>query len=530
MNIIQRIVAAAMALALSVPGLAFAQAVSLTEPVQTTSGPVRGVVEGDLTSWRGIPYAAPPIGNLRWRAPIPPRAWSTPLIANAYGSVCAQNADLGVFAKAGGSEDCLNLNVFVPTAKRSSTTLLPVFVWLYGGALRVGAALDYDPSRLAVEGGAIVVTLNYRVGLFGFFAHSAVQEDGKSGVNYGLLDQQLALKWVNDNIARFGGDANNVTIAGESAGGDSVIAHLVSPASRGTFQHAIAMSGTANILKFPTFGAPRPLNAAQKMASDFAEAVHCNTQMAAACLRALPTSQVLAHQTGFTAQQFIVDGKTLPIEPGVALSTGQINPVRTVILGSTRDEGNFFAGYLENESGKPIDESSFPKTMEIFFGDHAEVVMKQYPASAYTSPSEAFAAAATDMLFACTSQEAARRITAKTPAYVYEFADRTAPSYLKPTTFALGAAHTYELAYLFPSFHGGSGIPTTLNPLQKKLASQMVRYWSNPLNVTAPNSGWQPYNAKRQNVMSFVLPTARMTEMSFARAHHCEFWDKLGVY
>lgn len=498
--------------------------------VQTDAGPVVGERQRGLITWLGIPYAAPPIADLRWMPPQRPPQWSTPKPGRHYGNVCPQNADLGVFSKAGGSEDCLNLNIFVSERKANSSKPLPVFVWIHGGAMRVGAARDHDPVKLANNGGALVVTLNYRLGLFGFFGHPALQRNDQPGVNFGILDQQFALDWIQRNIEKFGGDPSNVTIAGESSGGDSVIAHLVSPGSAHKFQHAISMSGNAIVLKYPNFGAPKPLSWAAQVSQDFAKEVGCVRGDVAKCLRSLSTKDVLAHQSSYTAQQVIVDGKVIPKAPGEALRNGEINPVLTFINGNTLDEGAFFSGYLENASKKPLDEEGYVSLSKVFFGSHASKVRKAYPTRLYTTPSEAFGAAATDMLFACTARAVNARASAHIPTYAYEFADRTAPSYLNPTTFALGAAHTSELAYLFAGFHGGDGIAVTLNPLQTKLSDQMVKFWVNSSTRKQAEYVWPRYVSSKENVMRFVLPNAHMVESSFSEMHRCDFWDELNVY
>jgi para-nitrobenzyl esterase len=226
-------------------GLATGSPGQAQEPltINTASGAVIGTTVSGIESWLGIPYAAPPVGLLRWQPPQPATSWATPMKANALPSSCAQNGDLGVFARAGGSEDCLYLNVYRSADVALSGQKLPVVVWIHGGALQVGQGGDYDPSKLATHGKAIVVTLNYRLGVFGFLAHPAIDGEGHDFANYGLMDQQAALRWIQQNIAVFGGDPANITIAGESSGGNSVMAHIASPLSAGLFQHVIAMSG-----------------------------------------------------------------------------------------------------------------------------------------------------------------------------------------------------------------------------------------------------------------------------------------------
>lgn len=219
------------------------------------SGPIQGLDDGELLSWEGIPYAAPPTGANRWQPPRPVAAWTKTYQATILGNQCVQNADLGAFATPGGSEDCLYLNVYTGKqalqSARAEGLKLPVLVWIHGGSLWVGQGGDYDPRKLAVQGGVVVVTINYRLGMFGFFAHPDIDDEGHPVANYGQMDQSFALDWVQRNISAFGGDPDNVTIAGESSGGTSVIAQVVSPWSKGKFQYAIVMSGASMVITPP---------------------------------------------------------------------------------------------------------------------------------------------------------------------------------------------------------------------------------------------------------------------------------------
>ncbi|MFE7422848.1 carboxylesterase/lipase family protein [Rhodococcus sp. NPDC057529] len=492
------------------------------------SGAVQGNEHGEMHSYLGIPYAAAPVGDLRWRPPQQPPSWTSPLDATEYGNSCPQNADLGVFAKAGGNEDCLNLNVFVSKKSAESKKKLPVLVWIHGGALAVGGGGDYDPSKLAVDGGMVVVTINYRLGLLGYFADPALDREGHPFGNYGLMDQQFALDWVQRNIATFGGDPGNVTISGESSGGNSVLAHVASPLSSGKFQHAIPMSGAAIALQFPVFGAPRPLDVAERTGTDFTKAVGCGSR-GPECLRELPLNQILATQSPYLINQVIIDGRVIPTHPAEAFKSGKFNHV-TLINGSTRDEGTFFAGFPENESGAPLTAPGYPGALDAYFGPLTQDVLKEYPLDAFSNPSEALGAAVTDMQFACPGRAINRWMADQTPTYAFEFSDRTAPSYLNPTTFALGAAHTFELAYLFPRFHGGAGNPIELNPLQEKLSDKMVDYWSNAAGAEDREEEWPQYSPAEENTMSLILPEPRMDSQSFGHVHNCDFWDARGIY
>lgn len=469
---------AATAIGVAMYGLAFAQeaptapeasAQEATLPpptsgdVRTDAGPVSGIEQGGMMAYLGIPYAAPPVGDLRWRPPQPPEPWTATRKGTTFASDCAQNADLGVFGKAGGTEDCLYLNVFAaqgarPDAKR------PVLVWLHGGSLWVGSGRDYDASKLAVEGGAIVVTVNYRLGLFGLFAHPAIDDEGHDFANYGFMDQQAALDWVQRNIERFGGDPANVTISGESSGGTAVLGHVASPRSAGKFQHAIAMSGGAVALSPGNFGAPFDLADARASGSAFAAAVGC-TERSADCMRALPTKRILDEQTPFLINQMIIDGTTFPERPSEAFKSGRFNRV-TLINGNTRNEGTFFTAFRESLVGTTLTESDYASAMSVYFRKLTPKVVDAYPLKDYANPTDIYATAVTDYLFACSGLAMTRWASQYMPVYAYEFSDGTAPSYLAQTTYPLLSAHTFELSYLFPGFHGGDGTTVKLNSLQ----------------------------------------------------------------
>lgn len=495
--------------------------------VRTTSGKVEGVAENGLEAWLGLPYASPPTGPLRWRPPAPAKPWSGVRKAATLPGSCSQNDDLGVFAKAGGSEDCLYLNIYRPAGAHGAK--LPVFVWIHGGALLVGQGADYDPSKLAIEGKSIVVTLNYRLGAFGFFAHPSLAREGHAVGNYGLMDQQAALAWLQRNIAAFGGDPANVTIAGESSGGNSVMAHIASPSAAGLFQHAAAMSGGAVVLRHPAFGAARPLAEAEKAGLGLAKAAGCE-RGGAACLRALSARRLLAVQTPYATRQVLIDGTILPKHPADIYREGPVNQV-TLISGSTRDEGRFFAALAEIAAGKPMTADGYARELEIYYGaELAPRVAREYPLERYDSASEAYSAAVTDSLFSCPGRAAQTALAAKIPVYAYEFSEGTAPSYAAPTTFPLLAAHTLELPYLFPGFRGGGDAKVILNPLQEKLSSEMVGYFSAASRLGRTASPWERYRPAEENVMNFALPRGEMVKSRFSKFHRCAFWQTTGIY
>ena len=306
---------------------ASALANELTKPVRTVFGEVVGLQIDGGSRFLGIPYAAPPVGDLRWRPPRAPAAWSAPLQVVKYGPHCAQT-QRGVFASPSNSEDCLTLSVFSPEAQPTASAGRPVMIWFHGGGLFSGESDDYDGSLLARQGGVIVVTLNYRVGVFGFLSHPALNAEGHPSVNYGIMDQQAALQWVKANIRAFGGDRGNVTIFGQSGGGTAVMANLVSPKSAGLFHRAINQSGTRIAVTRP--------EAFLKIGTEFGTASGC-ADKGADCLRALSVEQVLARQDGVlrvVADFPSVDGTIIPEPALAAFEAGRFN--RVPILKSAR--------------------------------------------------------------------------------------------------------------------------------------------------------------------------------------------------
>jgi len=495
--------------------------------VKIDSGAVGGVTQNNIDEYLGIPYAAPPLGDLRWTPPQPAKPWTGTVAATKFGRTCAQNSDLGVFASPSADEDCLYLNVYVSKGAESVDKRLPVLVWIHGGALSVGAGSDHDGSQLAAKG-SVVVTINYRLGILGFLAHPKLDKEGHPFANYGLMDQQFALKWVKENIAAFGGDPENVTIFGESSGGTSVMSQIVSPGAAGLFQHAISQSGSAVIIKHPNFGAPRPLDFGEDLGAKFAVAAGCADQ-SVECLRKLPVAKILATQGPYQINQAFIDGTVLPTTYADAFKSGHFNHV-TIVNGSNLDEWRWAVAFIENGTGKALTADGYVAALKAYYGDAlAPKVLEAYPLKDYLSPSLAYGAAVTDSLFACTGRKANEWLAPQTPTYAYEFADQTAPSYLAPTTFDVGAGHTFELEYLFPLYHGGRGISHQLNPLQQHLADKMTEYWTS-LGKAADGRLWTKYDPKSDNYMRLILPEPEMTSGIFGVEHKCAFWDQSGIY
>jgi para-nitrobenzyl esterase len=476
--------------------------------VATTEGLVRGVATEASDQFRGIPYAAPPVGALRWQPPRPAARWSGVRDAGEFGPPCAQPP--GPFGTASTEEDCLFLNV----VRQKRAQHRPVLVWFHGGAMVSGSGDLYDPADL-VRNDVVVVTVNYRLGALGFLAHPALADSpgGASG-NYGLMDQQAALRWVARNIARFGGDPGNVTIFGESAGGLSVLSHLVSPGARGLFDRAVVMSGAYALTQ-------ESLASAEAAGQSFAAEAGCADQ-SAACLRGLPVTTLLARQGGNYVPN--IDGRVLHRSIGPSLATGAFHRV-PVVNGSTRDEWRLFVA-LNELQGMPVTEDNYLSMIAGTLGvppETAAAVAAEYPLSAYPSPPLALGAVGTDAIFACPALTVNNLTSRFVRTYGYEFSDENAPPLLPPVSFPQGAAHGTEVQYLFRLPVGGA-----LSPEQEKLAATMRRYWTSFAALGAPAGPppWPRFDATTQEVLSLVPPRPRVTT-DFATAHKCAFWSGL---
>jgi para-nitrobenzyl esterase len=483
----------------------------------TINGEVKAVDRLGMRSYFAIPYAAAPVGELRWTAPAPPQKWTSRLEKTASAAPCLQTSN-SPFRLQGDSEDCLYLDVHAPTGQGP----FPVMVNLHGGNFVTGGTVQYaDPSPL-VSKGVMVVNVAYRLGAMGFLAHPALAKDGAAG-NYGIMDQQAALKWVQENIAYFGGDKNNVTLFGESAGGFSVMVHLAAPGSKGLFHKAIVQSGN--------YGNDRQLPAAQMggvsstvvdNAIKAAKAagvggIACEAgAVTAACLRGLPDAVVrkqLADAISAALANPVpsVDGKVLAKFVKASFAAGENNKV-PLIDGTNQNE---YALYVAiSEAGRraaasppnvdPADKSfalpavAYAPTIGALTAgsgvNRADLVTTWYPlvnygADAALQPSLAEAALATDLGFSCPALRTVQRVAAQnTPVWMYEFRDQTAiPSvgiangkyYL---SFPQGAAHSYDLQYLYKLQDLG-------NEERRQLQAAMSRYWSNFARTGDPNKG-----------------------------------------
>ena len=508
----------AAAPAVSASTLGGQAAASASGPVAgTANGAVRGLVNGAVDEFLGIPYAAPPVGPLRWQPPQPAASWSGVRDATQFAPHCPQLAS--PFGQASTSEDCLFLNVFTPS-HRPPGAGSPVMVWIHGGALVTGESNDYDPTKL-VEDGVTVVTINYRLGALGFLADPALADaNGQSG-DYGLEDQQAALRWVQRNIASFGGNAHNVTLFGESAGGLSTLSQVASPQARGLFQKAIVESGSYNLTQ-------ASLASAETAGQAFAAKAGCADQTAA-CLRSLPVSTILANEdtAGYTPN---LNSEVLPETLGTAFATGDFNRV-PIINGTNHDEWRLFVALSELE-GNPVTAANYQPMISSTLGVPAAVaavVAAEYPLTAYSSPSVALGAVGTDAIFACPALTIDQSVSKFVPTFAYEFNDENAPeNFLPPVSFPYGAAHATEIQYLMalPT----AAFPGTLTAAQQQLAATMKGYWTNFAKRGVPGSFgspfWPLFNTVTQQMQSLVPPVPQ-TETGFATAHKCAFWTAL---
>ncbi|MBI4701549.1 MAG: carboxylesterase family protein [Deltaproteobacteria bacterium] len=493
--------------------------------VVTTGGPAKGTSIGEARAWLGIPYAAPPLGALRFKAAQPVVAWAEPREASEVGPICPQRDMMTGKYVSDSSEDCLTLNVWAPSAAPGAP--LPVMVWLHGGGFVVGSGHGegtYSGEHLAPAGPVVLVTVNYRLGPLGFLAHTALSAEDPghpwSG-NYGLEDQRFALEWVRDNIAAFGGDPTNVTIFGESAGGISVVAHLVSPQSKGLFARAVVQSGPAESLMMP-------LAWGEAQGADFAKTAGCEGDgaKAIACLRAKKAEEIVAAQP---QEPFLfgsgpswapwVDGHVLPEAGPKALAAGDVN-AGPVLLGSNKDEGTLFIALAKLGDITEQQYAQIVKSLP-YTAAHADAVLGEYPASAYDKPADALTDVVGHGLFNCSTRRTARALR-KNGAQVFLY------YFTREVDFVLGdwgAFHSAELAFLFGTKELGV---TPLAAEDKPLSEAMMGYWTRFAQGGDPNGAgavvWPEYDQPGDQHLVLDLAIATGSDLL---ADKCDFWDSI---
>ncbi|WP_126174038.1 carboxylesterase/lipase family protein [Altericroceibacterium xinjiangense] len=463
----------------------------LDNPVRTDKGLVSGVpgaVDG-VTVFKGIPFAAPPVGNLRWKMPQPASAWQGVRPGDTFGNVCIQPPGEGRVNPATDfpdspsmSEDCLYLNVWTPAD--SGSEKLPVMVWLYGGAYNEGAGsspFSYGDNLAAKD--VVLVTFNYRVGSLGFLSHPELNAESPHNAsgNQALGDAVAALQWVKNNIAAFGGDPNNVTIFGESAGAAMDAGLVGSPVADGLFERAISESGGWMGLGIAKMVAredaeKRTLEAAQKIgATSLAE------------LRALPAKEVFNQIRG---QGMIVDGWIIPEDLSKTFAEGRQNKV-DVLVGSNAEEGSFTAAF-----GPPMTLENWTKTAAQRWGDLAELGLAAYPANDDAAAKLVAMEPFSDTLAWHMRLFAESQARVGQDAWLYWFKHR--PPY-DPGAPDLGAAHTAEIPYVFDNlaaprtFPGQSSVKLMAgNPREEALADLVSSYWVNFARTGNPNGAGLP--------------------------------------
>lgn len=441
----------------------------------TTSGVVAGVTDGAIVSYKGLPYAAPPIGPLRWRSPEPPQAWKGIRRASSFGPPCAQPALRGrTEVSAISSEDCLYLNVWAPRGK--STSRLPVMVWIHGGAFLngMGSSPTYDGAKLAAKG-VVVVTINYRLGVFGFLAHPDLTAEAasRSSGNYGLEDQIAALRWVAANIRAFGGDPANVTIFGQSAGGASVMNLLVSRQTEGLFRRAIAQSGAAR----GAIGG-MSLTAAERHGQTFARGASL------AALRALDTRTVLeqAQQVAEAGVRFglVNDGFVIDSDTETAFADPRRRKL-PLLIGSNAREGLTV-----------IPDDRLEAALAAEFGANAIKARAAYRLDQGAAADDAVMGTpaqqlSTDTSFRCGSVRLAQaRAKTGAPTWQYQF------EHFVPGREDQGAAHSFEVPYVFGNLSRTGFAAANYGPADRTLSDVLVGYWTNFAKRGDPNGPGLP--------------------------------------
>jgi para-nitrobenzyl esterase len=474
--------------------LAMGATASASDQVKTTAGIVEGFTATGSTVrvFRGIPYAAPPVGNLRWQPPRPVTPWNGVRKATEFGPRCMQGRIYeDMIFRDSNREDCLYLNVWTPA--KAASERLPVMVWIYGGGFQSGSTSEprQDGERLAGKG-VVVVSMNYRVGIFAFFAHPELtsESERKASGNYGLMDQTAALRWVKDNIAAFGGDAGKVTIFGESAGSASVSGQMASPLARGLFHRAIGESGA--FFRFTDSPlAPPTLAASEKTGAEFATSIG---KASLAELRAMSAADLLKAvadaKRWFTPN---IDGYFLPKEVAAVYAAGEQSHV-PLLAGWNADEVR--AGVVLGDD--KVTAASFREKTKERFKDAADPVLAAYPSGSEAEALESAAALASDTFIGYSTWKwiEVHRKTGGSPIYRYSF-DRKIPVAPdtkvngKPATAGdVGARHAGEIEYVFGTLDSVPKVSWTDG--DRKLSDLMLSYWANFARTGDPNGPGLP--------------------------------------
>ena len=483
--------------------------------VCTESGAVRGLLDGDVRSFRGIPYAKPPVGELRFRPPQAADPWLGVRSAEQVGPMCPQIQGGSVV----GNEDCLTLNIW--SAAAPSEEPLPVMVWLTGGGNHGSSGGSYDGSLMARRGNVVFVTYNPRLGALGFLAHPALDEERSEGVsgNYGTLDQIAMLQWLQRNIREFGGDPDKVFLFGTSAGGGNVCALLTSSLARGLFHGASMQSSVPTGCELPTLS-----DVEQRTGARVATTTGCaDAGDVAECLRGLTVDELVSAVPGVT-NLFPrwygpnVDGHVLQEQPIAAIRGGRHSPM-PIIIGTTLNETR---GWL-NAEGPVADTTEYADLLGRVFGAGAtEQILDRYPPAVFPTPQLALEAATTDAYFNCQTRRVARALTSAQDAPVYRYLFTHAME-TTDRTRASGAGHTLEHRFFFPNLAGGRA-----STAETALQDSMVRYWSNMAHTGDPNGGvevaWPRYETATDPYLELSTAAKPLSDLN---GDLCDFWDEI---
>lgn len=494
------------------------------DTVITQCGTFEGIAADNVVAFKGMPYAQPPTGALRWQAPLAPDCAAQPVLASDFSPACAQLTDDGAVASL--TEDCLYLNVWAPTTEFPTSEKKPVLVFIHGGGNQRGSTdLEqlgvqlYDGTRLAGASDTVVVTIAYRLGALGFLAHpalSAENSDQRSG-NYGLLDQLAALEWVQNNIADFGGDPDHVTLFGESGGARDVCSLVASPLANGLFSGAIMQSGGCRQITMAD---------AEIEGQNIANAAGCASVRDASCLRAATPRQLLeavgaeVFDGAFVGNNIgpVVDNYVLMASPDEVIAAGAHNMVPLIFGTNAQETGNRVA--------LDLSEAAYEALVLTQFGPNlGNLILTRYPAPAYTSPTAAYVAFTTDVQFICAARRVAQQAAMHSqPVFTYRFSKSFESTVLEN----FGAFHGIELFYLFQQMSALDGYVATA--ADQRVEADMASYWGSFARNGHPNgvegvarTQWEPFSPTADNVLMIDKET---TQVSEPRASECEFLDQ----
>lgn len=483
-------------------------------------GDVRGLRGRGSWDYLGIPYAEPPVGPLRFAPPVAHPGWDEPIGPIRVPPTCPQTA-IGL---AGGNEDCLVVNVHVPMERPESA---PVVVWIHGGAFLVGSGISLDSATMgdlmAREQDVIVVSINYRLGPFGFFRYPGVAEG-----NQGFLDQQLALRWVRGHIAAFGGDPDDVTIVGESAGGLSVCLHLIAPASAGLFHRAIAQSGLCDSY-LPSAAE------AEEAGATLVEALGCDgsgdvgacardAEIAALFEAAGPAADLTVLLSGTAFRPFWphIDGTVIPGSFRSVVTAGDHASVPT-ILGWTRDEGTLFVGLAE-DAGTPADSAAYDRAVADFAardGIEESALRAAYPLADFADPGAAIAEMVGDAELVCPSRRAAQLLSAAgTEVHVYRF-DHDEALFQLELPRALGAFHSADIQFVFGHPVGVPRFTTTQEPIYRAMQGAWGAFARGDALDGPLGMPWPAFEAPTESMIVFDDTLTAATALD---AEACAIW------